>query len=74
MSRPDPALAPAPPAANDARAGAKPRASNDAPLLELDDLRVTFDTSTGPVRAVDGVSWRLGAGETLGIEPISARV
>jgi len=38
-----------------------------APLLEVDDLRVTFGTLSGPVRAVDGVSWRLDAGRTLGI-------
>jgi peptide/nickel transport system ATP-binding protein len=38
-----------------------------APLLEVDDLRVTFATRSGPVRAVDGVSWRLEAGVTLGI-------
>ncbi|HUP07316.1 MAG TPA: ABC transporter ATP-binding protein [Caldimonas sp.] len=39
----------------------------DAPLLEVEDLRVTFDTLAGPVRAVDGVSWRLEAGHMLGI-------
>jgi len=38
-----------------------------APLLAVDDLRVAFDTLSGPVRAVDGVSWRLEAGGTLGI-------
>jgi peptide/nickel transport system ATP-binding protein len=42
-------------------------ANDDAPLLEVDDLRVTFGTLAGPVRAVDGVSWRLDAGGTLGI-------
>ncbi len=38
-----------------------------APLLEVRDLRVRFDTLTGPARSVDGVSFALGAGETLGV-------
>src|SRR4051812_42826146 len=42
-------------------------ANDNAPLLEVDDLRVAFGTLAGPVRAVDGVSWRLDAGGTLGI-------
>ncbi|MEM9784649.1 MAG: ABC transporter ATP-binding protein, partial [Pseudomonadota bacterium] len=36
------------------------------PLLEIDNLRVTFDTPAGPVEAVRGVSFRLGR-ERLGI-------
>lgn len=35
-------------------------------LLEIDNLRVTFDTETGPVHAVRGVSFALGR-ERLGI-------
>ncbi|HWJ67164.1 MAG TPA: ABC transporter ATP-binding protein [Nocardioides sp.] len=36
-------------------------------LLEVDDLRTVFHTQRGDVAAVDGVSLRLHAGETLGI-------
>ena len=36
-------------------------------LLEVEDLHTHFDTIAGRVRSVDGVSWRLDAGETLGI-------
>jgi peptide/nickel transport system ATP-binding protein len=41
-----------------------------APLLELDNLRTWFYTDTGVARSVDGVSFSVGAGET--IEPGSA--
>ena len=37
------------------------------PLLELRDLRTHFRTDDGLVRAVDGVSFTLGAGETLAV-------
>ena len=37
------------------------------PLLELDDLHTFFYTDTGVARAVDGVSFRVNAGETVGV-------
>ncbi|MBS0450367.1 MAG: ABC transporter ATP-binding protein [Proteobacteria bacterium] len=36
-------------------------------LLEVDDLHVRFDTLNGPARAVDGVSYTVRAGQTLGV-------
>jgi oligopeptide transport system ATP-binding protein len=36
-------------------------------LLEVANLRTTFRTEDGPVTAVNGLSFSLGAGETLGI-------
>ncbi len=36
-------------------------------LLEVKDLSVSFETRGGVVRAVDGLSFSLGAGESLGI-------
>ena len=38
-----------------------------APLLEVRDLRIHFSTDDGLVRAVDGVSFSLERGKTLGI-------
>ncbi|HEX2218867.1 MAG TPA: ABC transporter ATP-binding protein [Gemmatimonadales bacterium] len=42
-------------------------AETGKPLLEVDDLHTHLDTKNGLVRAVDGVSFKLHAGETLGI-------
>src|SRR4029079_1580933 len=36
-------------------------------LLEIENLVVEFQTSTGPFRAVDGVSLKVDAGEVLAI-------
>jgi peptide/nickel transport system ATP-binding protein len=41
--------------------------TTDAPLLELTDVKVTFNTRRGLVRAVDGVSLAVHAGEVLAL-------
>ena len=38
-----------------------------APLLEVKDLKVHFDSEDGLVKAVDGISYSVEAGQTLGI-------
>jgi peptide/nickel transport system ATP-binding protein len=38
-----------------------------SPLLEVEDLRVHFETDDGLVKAVDGISYTVDRGETLGI-------
>ncbi len=42
-------------------------AAGDPPVLEVQDLRTEFHTDDGVVRAVNGVSFSVRAGETLGL-------
>src|SRR5688500_7133014 len=43
------------------------RNGNEKPVLTVRDLRVYYETPKGDVRAVDGVSFDLYEGETLGL-------
>ncbi|MDZ4826773.1 MAG: ABC transporter ATP-binding protein [Actinomycetota bacterium] len=49
------------------RAERFPDAPGDAALLEVEDVKTYFRTERGTVRAVDGVSFSLERGKTLGI-------
>ncbi|RAH97250.1 nickel import ATP-binding protein NikD [Acuticoccus sediminis] len=40
---------------------------SSGPLLEIENLSVTFDTSNGPFKALDGASYRVDTGEVLAI-------
>ena len=37
------------------------------PLLEITDLKTYFESDEGTARAVDGVSYKIMPGETLGV-------
>ncbi len=43
------------------------RATRDEPLLVVEDLRTHFEVEAGTVKAVDGVSFTLDRGRTLGV-------
>jgi oligopeptide/dipeptide ABC transporter ATP-binding protein len=45
----------------------EPEAKAQRNVLEIEDLRTHFFTASGVVRAVDGVSYAVRAGETLGV-------
>ncbi len=49
------------------RITASTRSADSGPLLEVTDLRTSFTTPRGRVRAVDGVSLTLERGRTLGV-------
>ena len=51
----------------DARDDPFPPRRQPDPLLEIDNLQTHFFTPAGVVRAVDGVSYSLRSGETLGV-------
>jgi peptide/nickel transport system ATP-binding protein len=40
---------------------------NSTPVLQVDDLRVAYETARGPVKAVDGVTFDLRPGERMGL-------
>jgi peptide/nickel transport system ATP-binding protein len=44
-----------------------PASPDSAPILKVTGLKTYFDTDEGTVKAVDGVSFELGRGETLAI-------
>jgi peptide/nickel transport system ATP-binding protein len=50
-----------------ARESTEPSERHGAPLLEVEDLRVHFETDDGIVKAVDGISYTVQRGQTLGI-------
>ncbi|OWY63306.1 dipeptide/oligopeptide/nickel ABC transporter ATP-binding protein, partial [cyanobacterium TDX16] len=53
--------------AKPARVIVSPQAGHHGPLLQVEDLRTHFNAEVGIVKAVDGVSFTLERGKTLGI-------
>src|SRR5262249_62306740 len=49
------------------RAVGDPLAAPAQPVLQIEDLQTHFFTAIGTVRAVDGVSYSVKSGETLGV-------
>ncbi|MEZ5182855.1 MAG: ABC transporter ATP-binding protein [Acidimicrobiales bacterium] len=48
-------------------AGPSPAQAATDPVLVVEDLRVHFETDAGTVKAVDGMSFAIGAGETVAL-------
>ena len=47
--------------------GPAPAKAQPAPVLDVSDLSVVFDTRAGPLRAVDRISYSIERGRTLGV-------
>jgi peptide/nickel transport system ATP-binding protein len=45
----------------------RPTVADEEPLLDVRDLKVHFPTADGLVKAVDGISFQIRRGETLGV-------
>jgi peptide/nickel transport system ATP-binding protein len=50
-----------------ARSGEQVSGDRPAPVLQVENLRVYYDTTRGPVKAVDGVTFDLQPGERMGL-------